>query len=129
MMPEELFSRDDIFLIGNIAGRAIYAGRGGEAQMLLRFLQVERPQNAGPHLLQATYLHSVDQLDDAIDYLEHADMFRAEQNGAETFVFFLELLFEREDFNRVCREVRDYRAKSLHIPMDIEQRMRQTSTK
>jgi hypothetical protein len=123
MMSEEFFNSDDIFLIGNIAGRAIGSGRGDEAQLMLRFLQVERPQNAGPHLLQATYLHSDGQLDSAIEYLEDADVFHAQTNGTKAFIFYIEMLVEKGEFNRVYREVRDYRAAARNIDPENQKRI------
>lgn len=110
------FGKDDIFLLGNIATRAVSVGRGGEAQSILKFIQVERPQNAGGYMLQAVFLYSVGRIDEAIELLEDADVFHAETNGPETFAFFLILLKEAGDTQRVLREAAEYRAMHRSLP-------------
>lgn len=110
------FSRDDIFLLGNIAARAVAQGRGGEVLAVLKLLQWERPDNAGSHLLQAAHLFSVGAIAEAIELLEAANVFDAETNGAETFAFFLILLKEKGDYRRLQSEIRKYRSKHRILP-------------
>jgi Flp pilus assembly protein TadD len=110
------FPRDDIFLLGNIAARAVAQGRGAEVGAVLKFIQLERPNNAGGHMLQAVYLYSVGAVDEAVAFLESANVFDAEVNGAETFAFFLILLKDRGDLRRIQTEVRKYRARHRHLP-------------
>ena len=105
------FGRDDIFLLGNIAARAVSTGEGSNAETILKFVQLERPGNAGGHMLQAVYLFSAGRLDEAIEFLEDADIFNAEVNGPEVFAFYLILLKERGDTKRVRQEAAEYRAK------------------
>lgn len=109
-------TRDDIFLLGNIAARAVSQGRGGEIGAVLKFIQLERPDNAGGHMLQAVYLYSIGAVDQAIEFLEAANVFDAEVNGAETFAFFLILLKDRGDVRRIQSEVRKYRARHRVLP-------------
>jgi hypothetical protein len=113
------FARDDIFLLGNIAARAVAQGRGAEVGAVLKFIQIERPNNAGGHMLQAVYLYSVGALDEAVAFLEDADVFDAEVNGPETFAFFLILLREMGDLRRVMLEARKYRARHRHLPESV----------
>lgn len=110
------FGKDDIFLLGNIGARAVSAGRGAEVQSILKFIQVERPGNAGGHMLQAVYLYSVGRIGEAIEFLEDADVFDAETNGPEAFAFFLILLKERGEIQRVMREATEYRARHRSLP-------------
>jgi Flp pilus assembly protein TadD len=110
------FTRDDIFLLGNIAARAVTQGRGGEVGAVLQLLQWERPENAGGHMLQAVYLCSVGATTEAIEFLEAANVFDAETNGAETFAFFLILLKEQGDHRRLQSEIRKYRARHRVLP-------------
>jgi hypothetical protein len=110
------FTRDDIFLLGNIAARAVTQGRGEEVSAVLKLLQWERPDNAGGHMLQAVHLFSVGAIAEAIEFLEAANVFDAETNGAETFAFFLILLKEQGDHRRLQAEIRKYRSKHRILP-------------
>jgi len=116
MMSTGGFTKDDVFLLGNIAARAVAEGRGGEVMAVLKFTQLERPLNAGGYMLQAVYMYSIGAIDAAVEFLEAADVFDLETNGAETFAFFLILLKEQGDLRRVHSEVRKYRAKHRNLP-------------
>jgi Flp pilus assembly protein TadD len=110
------FGKDDIFLLGNIAARAISEGRGAEVMTILKFIQTERHENAGVHMLQAVYLYTLGRIDEAIAFLEDANVFEYKTNGPEVFAFFLLLLKEQGQTQRVLREAADYRSRNRMLP-------------
>jgi hypothetical protein len=86
------FSRDDMFVLGNVAAMAVVSGLGQLSLTVLNFLRQERPKNAGSFLLYALFLQSRGQTKEAIAALEDSPVFEAEINRDEAIALHLVLL-------------------------------------
>lgn len=115
------FTKDDIFLLSNIAARAVTQGWGGQVSSLLKFIQAEIPNNAIGYMLHAIYLYSVGAYDEAIAFLENINVFDFTVNGPETFAFFLVILKEKGDFRRVKEEAQRYRSRNKNLSEAVSQ--------
>jgi hypothetical protein len=83
---------DDIFVLGNLGANAVVAGIGEKAHNILKFMQFERPENAGGFLMQAIFLYSEGYVKEAIDFIEESPVFEATKNRDEALAFHLVLL-------------------------------------
>ena len=91
-MPEVEYSKDDIFIIGNVASLATRVGLGEGAQSLWKLVQEVRPENAGGFLIEAIYLFSLGDFTAAIELLENSGALEAAVNRDEAIAFHLYLL-------------------------------------
>ena len=89
---EPLFTRDDMFVLGNVAAMAVISDVGNLSLTILNFLREERPQNAGSFLLYALFLQSKGRTKEAIAALENSTVFEAEINRDEAIALHLVLL-------------------------------------
>ncbi len=95
-----LYSRDDMFVLGNLAALAVVTGAGNLSLKILDFLRRERSKNAGSFLLYALYLQSQGMTQDAIAALEDSPVFEAEENRDEAIALHLVLLQADGQFDR-----------------------------
>lgn len=98
--PEVDFSRDDIFVLGNIASLATRIGLGEGAQSLWKLVQEARPGNAGGFLIEAMYLFSTGNFIAGIELLENSGALEAEVNRDEAIAFHLYLLQQNGQFEQ-----------------------------
>lgn len=96
----ELYSRDDMFVLGNVAAMAVISDVGEFCLTILNFLRAERPENAGSFLLYALYLQSRGKTQEAIESLEDSPVFEAEINRDEAIALHLVLLQADGQFER-----------------------------
>ncbi len=89
---QTLFTRDDMFVLGNVAAMAVVADVGELCLTVLNFLREERPNNAGSFLLYALFLQSKGRTREAIASLENSPVFEAEINRDEALALHLVLL-------------------------------------
>ena len=89
---QQFFSRDDMFVLGNVAAMAVMSDFGDLTLRTLSFLHDERPENAGSFLLYALFLQSRGQTREAIEMLENSPVFEAEINRDEAMALHLVLL-------------------------------------
>ncbi|MCU0910048.1 MAG: hypothetical protein MUE98_01475 [Rhodobacteraceae bacterium] len=109
-MTARILAPDDLFILGNIAARAIMSGSGEETSGIVDLLQDECPENAGPFLLEAVHISSKGQVKEAISLLENSPMFSAEVNGDEAIAFYLVLLLQdgqAERARKICTSILD----------------------
>ncbi|MDC0659466.1 hypothetical protein N6L27_15805 [Leisingera sp. SS27] len=107
------FNADDMFVLGNIAATAIKTGYGDLAQPLLKLIQEERPANAGAFVLEAMYLHSIGQTEEARLFLETSGAFQTENNRDEAVAFHLYLLQQAGSIEQAHELGQAYLAEEL----------------
>lgn len=88
----QYYSRDDMYVLGNIAAMAVVSDVGNLSLTILNFLRNERPENAGSFLLYALHLQSLGRSKEAIESLEDSPVFEAEINRDEAIALHLVLL-------------------------------------
>lgn len=88
----QYFTKDDMFVLGNVAAMAVMADFGELTLNTLNFLHDERPENAGSFLLYALFLQSRGLTREAIEMLENSPVFDAEINRDEAMALHLVLL-------------------------------------
>lgn len=98
--PQPKYLPDDLFLLGNIAFKAVMQGRGESALPILSLMQKARPSNAGSFLVQSMYLYSLGETEKAIRFLEESNVFQAASNRDEAIAFHLFLLQENGEDSR-----------------------------
>ena len=93
-MNKEILNEDDAFILGNICGIAISAGKGDEVKSLYRCLQTQRPDNAGGYIFEAMHLQQSGEVLTAIELLRDSGAIKLEKNGAEAISLYALLLIQ-----------------------------------
>ncbi|MCP1846096.1 hypothetical protein ACVIHI_009125 [Bradyrhizobium sp. USDA 4524] len=96
------YTKEDIFLLGNIASTAVNKGIGEHVTLIISLIQDARPQNAGSFLLEAMYKYSIGKTREAIHLLETGKVFEAAINRDEAVAFHLFLLQQDGQIERAA---------------------------
>lgn len=86
------YTREDVFILGNIASYALNRGLGEYVLPIIKLIQEVRPKNAAAFLLEAMHKYSIGEVREAIQFLEASGTFDAAVNRDEAVAFHLFLL-------------------------------------
>lgn len=110
-----ILKSDDVYLLGSIGMTSVIMGHGEEAVPILKLVKELRPRNAGGFIMQALYLYTIGEVEEAMAVMQDAITMDAEANHEEALSFHLFLLFHTGNIED-CHELAEVYLKD-HLVM------------